>query len=211
VRREGDIAQHSPDRNAETVIEELKKQVIEMLLRDTLRGYGHLKMDDGVQGRINRLAESVAVAPVIQFAEQAFEWSNMTYVLYPYYWAGDDRWSELQSIDGADPDFVRFLRSGSARVLVPARPGFERAVMYFAQFGDPWLGEAPPVPGDDLYVSVAQEIEEMRAAPDDGEPGDLWEERLPTTLVYLDDHSTLPIQNDHRRLTGTPLIDLCGG
>ncbi|NNE05571.1 MAG: hypothetical protein HKN15_07610, partial [Xanthomonadales bacterium] len=31
----------------------------------------------------------------IRFAEQAFEWVNMTYTLYPYYWADETEWEEL--------------------------------------------------------------------------------------------------------------------
>src|SRR5262249_7538098 len=55
----------------------------------------------------------------------------MTYILYPYYWADEGVWKDLMAVDGKDPDFVRFLRCGSARVVVPARPRFEDAIMYF--------------------------------------------------------------------------------
>jgi hypothetical protein len=211
IRREDGFAQRSPARNAEIVREELKRQVIEMLTRETFRGF-ELKTPataESAQGPTTRLREAADVAPLIQFLEQAFEWSNMTYIMYPYYWTADSRWKELQMIEGPDANFVRFLRSGSARVIVPARPGFQHAVMYFSIFGVPWSGGVPPIPGDELYVSVAQEIQEMTGAPDEGEPGLLWEERLPTTLVWLDDDPNLP-RNEHRRLNGTPSVDLCG-
>jgi hypothetical protein len=55
---------------------------------------------------------------------------------------------------------------------------------------------------------VAQEIQEMNGAPDDGEPGMLWEEKLPTTLVWLDPDSDLP-HNEHRLLNGEPLVRIC--
>ena len=210
IQRDQGVSERSPQRNAEIVVEELKRQVIELMLTRTQRGY-NLKAADPEQGTINKLRESVAVAPLIQFVEQAFEWKNMTYILYPYYWADEHEWKELLAIDGTDANFVRFLRCGSARVVVPARPHFEDAVLYFANYGDPWLGDTPPIPESDLYVSVAQEIQELRHGPDDGEPGELWEERLPTTLVWLDRDSGMPKHNMHPRLDGTPVIDLCGG
>ncbi|MFN8470216.1 MAG: hypothetical protein U0X20_31970 [Caldilineaceae bacterium] len=220
VRREESVAERSSLRNAEVVREELKRQVIEMLLRETFRGYDLRSYaqagspSDGpeaVQGTVTRLREAAAAAPLIQFLEQAFEWTNMTYIMYPYYWASDVRWRDLQMIEGNDADFMRFLRSGSARVIVPARPGFHHAVMYFSIYGEPWTGGVPPIPGDELYVSVAQEIQEMTGAPDEGEPVMLWEERLPTTLVWLDSVDTRLPRNEHSRLNGgTPQPNLCG-
>jgi hypothetical protein len=210
VRRDDLITGRPPERNRETVQEELKRQVIEFLMQDTLRGYDLKGPEDPDVGPPTRLAEATAAAPLIQFLEQAFEWGNITYIMYPYYWADDGHWKDLEGLDGTDPEYVRFLRSGSARVIVPARPGFESAVMYFAVTGDPWLGGAPPIPGDELYISVAQEIQEMNSAPDDGEPIGLWEVKLPTTLVWLDPDSNIPKRNEHRRLVGTPAIDFCG-
>ncbi len=211
IRREDTFAQRSPQRNAEIVREELKRQVIEMLMRETLFGYSLIEnFDDAPPKRpLTKLSEAAAVAPLIQFLEQAFEWNNMTYIMYPYYWTDDKKWNELQMIEGSDADFVRFLRSGSARVIVPARRGYEPAVMYFSIFGQPWSGGVPPIPGDELYVSVAQEIQEMTGAPDDGEPGKLWQARLPTTLVALDSDSVLPKHNENPRLRGEPTVNLC--
>jgi hypothetical protein len=210
LQRDRGFAERSPARNAEIVREELKRQVIEMINRQTLRGYD-LKdplPDHPNQGPVTRLREAALAAPMIQFLEQAFEWNNMTYIMYPYYWANDAQWRKLQMIEGSDSNFVRFLRSGSARVIVPARPGYEFAVMYFSVYGEPWSGGPPPIPGDELYVSVAQEIQEMNGAPDDGEPGMLWEEKLPTTLVWLDPDSDLP-HNEHRLLNGEPVVRIC--
>ena len=165
---------------------------------------------DPAKGPVTQLDTAAVAAPVVQFLEQAFEWDNMTYVMYPYFWTDRDRWRDLQPLDSDDPSFLQFLRSGSARVVLPARPAFEWAVLYFSIFGEPWFGGPPPIPGDPLYVSVAQEIQDQLGAPDDGEPGDLWEVKLPTALVWIDPDSNLPKCNTARRLTGTPLIDLCG-
>lgn len=208
------IEGRSPLRNAQTVREELKRQVIEHLLGHRFDGLQLVDFpaDDAVEDArpTTRLSEAAATAPLVQFLEQVFEWTNMTYVMYPYYWAAQSRWDDLNRIDGADPSFTEFLRSGSARVVVPARPGFETDVLAFAVHGVPWSGGPVPLADDDdRYVSVAQEIQDMRGAPDEGVPGDLWEVKQPTTLVWLDDDSSLPKENTRRRLVGEPLIELC--
>jgi hypothetical protein len=205
------IEERSPLRNAQTVREELKRQVIEMLIGQNFDGFEcHEQPVDAAKGPVNNLSQSAAVAPYIQFIEQAFEWENMTFVLYPYYWTDRSRWRDLQPLDSTDPMFLQFLRSGSARVVLPARPGFEWAVLFFSIFGQPWFGGTPPIPGDPLYVSIAQEIQEMVGSRDDGVPGDLWEVRLPTSLVWIDPNSDLPKCNTALKLAGTPSEDLCG-
>lgn len=133
-------------------------------------------------------------------------------ILYPWFWAGpsEEKWPRLQPIESADPEFDRFLRCGSARVVLPAQRRFADAVNHFVLFGEPWSGGPAPVPDDELYVSVAQEIKQLTGAPDDGEPGDSWEAKLPTTLVWLDDDSEIPKHNEYRRLT-PPSRSVCDG
>jgi hypothetical protein len=216
IQRGIDIPGRSPEANKQTIRAELKRQVIEMLIGRRFDGLDLVTVPaPGATapplGPVSDLAGATANAPIVQFLEQAFEWSNLTYVFYPYYWATRARWPELLPIEGADPAYAEFLRSGSARVVVPARPGFETDVVAFMSHGMPWRGGPIPLPDDEeRYVSVAREIQEMRGAPDEGVPGDLWEVKQPTTLVWLDNDSALPKHNDRRRLTGTPLIDLCG-
>jgi len=98
---------------------------------------------------------------------------------------------------------VDVLRAGSARVVVPARPGFELAVLHWLLYQEPFLGDPLPLPDDDLYVSVATEIRDLTGPPGGGEPGDCWEARLPTTLMWLEDEAQLP-QNETRRLGKPP-------
>ncbi len=198
------VSGSSPARHAEMVREELRRQVIEMLGGGQFDGMPAMAAGTATDRPRADIDLARRQAPLIQFLEQAFEWSTMTYICYPYYWADSAAWPELEPIESADPEFDRFLRSGSARVVVPARPGFAQAVNHFMLFGRPWGGGPAPVPGDELYVSVAQEIKELNGAPDDGEPGESWEARVPTTLVWLDSDPTLPKQNSARRLTAPP-------
>lgn len=207
----------SPTRNLQTITEELKRQVISWLLDDAgfsgidamshrkTKGAGKPKR--GAQREtwdrfdIGRARDS---APTIQFLEQAFEWTNLTYVPYPYYWAREQEWAQLADLQGADPRFVDFLRAGSARVAVPARPGFEVAVLNWLIYLEPFLGEPLPLPDNELYLSIATEIRDLTQAPKDGEPGDCWEVRLPTTLMWLDEPSDAPPSNAKRRLGKEP-------
>lgn len=125
----------------------------------------------------------------IQFIEHAFEWTNLSYVFYPYYWATPPKWVELlDREDDADPFFTDFLQAGAARVLIAVRPGFEDAVMHYLATREPWNGGSVPVIGDDLHLPVHEEIRELtedRAGTGQlvGQP---WTVTLPTSLIFLD-------------------------
>jgi hypothetical protein len=207
VRAGIQIQGQSPIRNAEMVREEIKKAVIEMLTASDFKGRNAIKGRDNagkplvdtdkkpIAPEID-LPEAVRTAPEIQFLEQAFEWENMTYVVYPYFWADKNQWDKLADLNSEDPDFSRFLRAGSARVVLPARPGFEIPSMLYVYLGLMWGGGPAPAPDDDDYLSIAEEIRAQQQPPRDGEPGESWEVTLPTTLIWLDNqNSTMPVEN----------------
>jgi hypothetical protein len=185
-----------PARNKEVIVEELKRGVIEMLSGANFEGRDAMRTDvpEGSRPQVN-LDTASTYSDEIQFIEQAFEWENLTYVLYPYYWAGDKRWAELADTTLADPEFARFLRSGSARVVVPARPKFENQVCMYVDLGVVWGGGPVPTVNDPEYLSIAAEIIAQQTPPEDGEKQRSWEVRLPTTLVWLDSDDSLPKTN----------------
>jgi len=121
-----------------------------------------------------------------KFLEQAFEWSIMDYTFYPYYWADRYSWQEMYLTENIDTLFRSFLQAGLARVIVTVKPGFEEAVQYFLTTGKVWLGGETPIIGDDLYVSITQEMQEPTGKPQ----GNYWITRIPTTLTILQDKST---------------------
>ena len=85
---------------------------------------------------------------------------------------------------GCVATIVAGCRAGSARVVVPVRPGFEVAVTHFLETGKLWGGEGePPQINTPLYVSIIDEIRERTGAPQ-GEKavGDPWDVRVPTAL-----------------------------
>lgn len=124
----------------------------------------------------------------VQFLEQAFEWGQLSYLFYPYFWARMPQWLQLMNReDPSDPLFTEFLQAGSARVLLAVKPGYENAVLHFLATREPWSGGPSPVIGDSLYLPL---YEEVRSRQDDlagATPvGESWEFSLPTSLIYLE-------------------------
>lgn len=117
----------------------------------------------------------------VKFMEQAFEWEKLSYNLYPYYWGKRSNWSDLYQSDDIDPIFRSFLQSGMARVIVTVRPGFEDAVQFYLATGKIWNGGEVPVIGDELYLSIVDELKEPKGV----KQGKAWLTRLPTTLNIL--------------------------
>jgi hypothetical protein len=139
------------------------------------------------------LAEADPEGRYVRFFEQAFEWEQMMYLFYPYYWGRKDNWLNRSQLQDVDPQFAAFLKAGAARVVLPVRPGFETAVAHFLDTGEIWDGANPPLLTSPLYVSIIQEIKERDLAPgDEVAQGDPWEVRLPTTLVRLRPDGSLP-------------------
>jgi hypothetical protein len=185
----------SPELNLQRATAELRRLVIENLMNARFNGEDAIDRTTSTTGEpMVLLNTALSVAPVVQFFEQAFEWENLVYVCYPYYWAGRAQWPGNALSATADPVFDQFLNAGSARVVVPARPGFEYLVQFYLYTGVIWGGSQPPAPNDPDYLSVAQEIQSLQVGPTDGTPvGSSWEVSLPTTLIWAgSDPATLP-------------------
>ena len=61
----------------------------------------------------------------IKYINQAIEWENILYFTYPYFWDVPINWDLKKWLQHPDPLHKEFLRSGSARVVLTIRPGFE--------------------------------------------------------------------------------------
>jgi len=184
----------NPDLNKSRVINELRRLIIQDLIGESFTGFDVLNIDANTSEPSIDLVNAEKCAPIIQFFEEVFEWENLVYIFYPYYWGRHNQWIVNATSASADPEFDKFLNAGSVRVVVPARPGFENIVNYFLHYGEIWNGDTPPAPGDWDYLSVAQEIQDLEIGPKDGTPvGSSWEISLPTTLLWAGtDSSTLP-------------------
>lgn len=136
-------------------------------------------------------------ARYIQFLEQAFEWQNIAYIFYPYFWAKENKWIELMNrLDYTDNNMTAFLKAGSVRVLIAVTPLYNDAVMHFLATREPWDGGPLPVIGDALFIPIYEEIrkqqDDLQNAVQEGKP---WDFELPTSLIYLQDSSS-PIPED---------------
>ncbi|HEX8377694.1 MAG TPA: hypothetical protein VF602_07735 [Pedobacter sp.] len=133
-------------------------------------------------GMINNNADLDKYAAFVKFIEQAFEWEIMSYYFYPFYWANRNNWTTMYQYDQThDHVFKAFMQSGMARVIVTVRPGFEEAVRYYMQTGQIWNGGEVPVIGDELFMSI---VDEMRTT--EGEKvGKAWPTRVPTSMTIL--------------------------
>ncbi|MFC6085999.1 hypothetical protein [Sphaerisporangium aureirubrum] len=198
------LRERSPSRHRQMIQEELRRLVIAWLTGESpFKGRPAVRTaGDGHPDEHTDVAASLDAATEIQFLEQAFEWQNLVYVCYPYYWARPAEWDELRVLDAGDPALAQFLRAGSVRVVVPARPSLQEAVEHWLTFRQPWSGGAPPMPDDKAYLSLAQEIRDQLAPPADGEPGESWEVRLPTAFRWLDETAELP--HNPRATLGLP-------
>ncbi|MES2732465.1 MAG: hypothetical protein V4714_11980 [Bacteroidota bacterium] len=129
---------------------------------------------------------------MVAFFERAFEWENMMFTYYPYFWGRSARWGELILIQDISPQFEEFLKAGAARVVIPVRPGFEAALAHYQETGQVWMGEEIPDMFSSLYVSIIQEIKARNFTPEEEICVAEWDVNLPTTLVMLKEDATLP-------------------
>ena len=113
----------SPGRVEQLVRDELKRCAIGVLAKQAAGKNIFDRVNDLYAG--GQLDE---VARLCLIYEHAFAWENMSYVLYPYFWADNrnDGWSLHTSRSESDENWAQFLRAGAARVVVPVRDGFVR-------------------------------------------------------------------------------------
>jgi hypothetical protein len=164
-------------------------------------------MPDPVASRY--VADNLSIARqkgrYVQFLEQAFDWGQLSYILYPYFWAAVPRWIEmLDREDESDPLFTQFLRAGSARVLLSVKPAYEDAVLHFIATGEPWDGGSPPVIGDSTFIPLYEEVRAQQTRDSAGSPvGESWLFRVPTSLLYLESRN-YPLVNEYKAVAPAP-------
>jgi hypothetical protein len=180
-----------PAANQQTITTELKKQCLSIITQQRYDAFDATKDD---KPPFFDFTEAAAEGSYIRFFEQAFEWDQMQYVFYPYFWSRKTTWVDRFVKQDVDPEFLDFLRAGAARVVVPVRPGFEVAITHFIETGKIWAGQSDPPPiNSALYVSIIDEIRERTGAPQGEIPvGEPWDARLPTSLVLVRADSDLP-------------------
>ncbi|MBC8769582.1 hypothetical protein H4O18_16405 [Arenibacter sp. BSSL-BM3] len=158
------IKGNNPFLNRETEKNELKRNIIAILLNNYFNGIGSILERTAPCGYpeidFRKLEQD---APVIQFFEQVFEWNYLTYLFYHSMWARKCKWPDLINEDSGDPLFDKFLMAGACRVQVPVRLGMEEIFLWYLKTRQIWGASGiPPISGDIEYVSMIQEIIESR-------------------------------------------------
>lgn len=208
IRKGVTILGRNPIENRRIEKEELKKLVL-MMLRDTNDiQYGCMDSVGEDAEPVMHIDDALEAGADIRFFENAFEWSNIMYVFYPYFWGRKSRWSNALHLTDPDLDFAAFLKAGAARVQVPVRPGFEKAIAYYCQYKKIWEDHDPPLIDDELYVPIVDEISENLGKfegdgipyPEDSTP---WEVTIPTSLVLVQNMEEVSEIRDI--MTGNPV------
>lgn len=184
--RQAYVSATAPDANRLIEMQELKRGCQTILTGQDFDLYGAVTFQADDLPRIDR-ADASAQAESVQFFENCFEWENLTYLFYPYQWAGRARWSELLSRSSTDPLHQSFLQAGAARVVVPVRSGYEHAVGdYLATSIVPTLEPRSWRDGTNPYPPIEELIADALDRPGKEVPvGEPWELVTPTSLVYL--------------------------
>lgn len=151
--------------------------------------------------------ELESYAEFIKFFETAFHWEILSYIFYPYYYNSKCEWSELLQTKSDDPIFQAFLQSGMAKILVPVRPQYEKAVMWYIETGEIYTDEnLVPETDDDRYLSLLKDLENQEEIRVEGG----WKTRVPSALTiiqgkstYFEDEKGLPCCDDESEIFGS--------
>jgi hypothetical protein len=186
------IQGHNPARNRSIEKNELQRSALAIFTQRAYEAFDAIDEMSPGTGQPD-LFTADTEGKYVRFFEQAFEWDQIMYVFYPYFWGRTSTWQQRLLLDDADPQFADFLQSGWARVTIPVRPWFEKAVAHYIETGEIWDGGDVPDINSPLYVSILTEVEERLNKPgEEKAQGDPWEVRLPTTLVRLRPDAQLP-------------------
>jgi len=164
---DGTISGTNPENNRVTEQTELKKGCISLLTGQRFDLFDAVNRNVAPFGfpEID-FAEAKAEGAFIQVFEQSFEWNNMVYLFYPYFWGKKSEWVTIAQLTDNDPLFAQFLRAGAARVQVPVRVGFEDAMLTYLSTGELWAGEGKLVNSDNgdpdsQHLSIIDELKSL--------------------------------------------------
>lgn len=165
---------------------ELRKSSLVLIRRDNFTGFDAVLQDQASDGPYPDPSQSDKIARIVLFFEQAFEWEQMTYRFYEYFWGRKSQWKKDLLLEDKNDEFRSFLSAGSARVILPVRPGFEKLVANYFETGSVANESDVPDVSSPEYLPILAEIKEELQAPGTEKPyGDAWPVTVPTTLVIL--------------------------
>jgi hypothetical protein len=113
-------------------------------------------------------AQIMGIGEFIKFIQQAIEWENVLYFVYPYFWDHPRNHALKRFLNHPDSLHRAFLRGGAARVVLTVRPGFEESFTRLYETGT--LDD--DLEADHPYVTIAKEIAAYAATNYPGIPPD---------------------------------------
>lgn len=165
---------------------ELRKSALVLIRRDNFNGFAAIQDDPQSGGPTPDIIKADTIARAVLFFEQAFEWEQLTYRFYEYFWGRKERWKKDLLLDDKNDQFRAFLSAGSARMVLPVRPGFEKLVANYFETGVIVNDDDVPEVTSPEYLPILTEIKEELSAPGTEKAyGPAWEVTVPTTLVML--------------------------
>lgn len=171
------------DEKDKVMIGELKRSCIDLLTRGDYMDYTSMNQS-GDAAPFMRYNQAIKYGKYVSYFENCFEWDQMTYRFFPYFWSRESKWSEKLTTTDSDSLFSTFLSSGAAQIIVPVRPGYEKSVRSYVDSGS--VIESLDIPIMDLEDYYA--LEETYQRPyEDIKLVDEWEVKYPTDLVYVQD------------------------
>lgn len=218
--QQGNENNSNPGMNRLIEERELKRLCIEMMSKpycyDMGKSFSTCKTEKcesecgEVENVVSEVIQNEALekyAEFIKFFETAFHWEIFSYIFYPYYYAAKCNWSALLQTKNDDPIFEAFLQSGMAKLLVPVRPQYEKAVMWYIETGEIYTDEnLVPEIEDDRYLSLLKELQNQEEVRVEGK----WKTRVPSALTiiqakstYLEDEKGLPCCDDETGVFGS--------
>jgi hypothetical protein len=209
-----EVAGRSPTENRKTMDVEIKRAVIARLA-GVHYSPNCIEYDlaAGLPEELKKLprpdlSETSVWEPTIRFLEQAFEWENMAYLFYPYYWSRKSEWVSKLLYSDIDPLFASFIKAGAAHVQLPVRLNFEAAVDHFCHFGKVWNGGPLPEIHDELYLAFFKEQQAQLASPGKEIPvSDPWLVYVPTELIKLRNDDRVPVFSNGCLFSVDPLFE----
>lgn len=190
----GTIQGRNPKENRQIEKTELKRASIELITEQRFDLFNAMRSGSPTEYPSIDFDEAELEGEYIRFFELAFEWDQMTYIFYPYFWGKKEGWIDRILQNEVDPVYKEFLKSGAARVVVPVRPGFDSAVLHYLETGQLWNGlDEPPEVSSPLFVSLVEEVKSRTGNfEEETAVGEPWDVVVPTSLVKLRVDDQLP-------------------
>lgn len=138
-----------------------------------------------------------AVLALTRFFRDALAWRDSVCSYYPDYFAADavqrPRRMVLDRAPDAPADLTAFLEAGCARLLVPVRPAYALALLYYLGSGGLfWRGDDTRVPVCETDIDLADQIRALTHGPRPEAGTETWDITLPTALLMLQEDGGLP-------------------